>query len=423
MKSKAKIELLKILLTAVITAAFTFAISYYLLNYQLRTEQLYWIKRSQTEKGNNILEKQIYLMETVNADILTAELLSKELKIDLARLKLLDQLPPDTRQIELWGRFNDKLIAYHKHIYAIANELQTARFYFGSKLDSALVELTNALEKNYKNNFLTGNPQTKPNDFETIEELVTGRLKIVAMMQEEINSNLKIIYQVSDVKNSQYTEIKFELDDWSDIIAIGTPIILLLWFYYSQRQNLSATYFSQVGGIYAGFTTPKINPVRNGQVYSGIIMNIRSVDSKGFFKGDFDYAETESHTQGGDHHFSVLTDGVYSFFGALEFEIYRNKKRNPFRPTENRRYRGNLYVVDRMDFNFDNYKIEDYLIAEFSAIHYREMETMKFKLIKVYRVGSQKFPDEIVLYKSSGLNFEPYNNLKITVFPQTRVDR
>ena len=158
-------------------------------------------------------------------------------------------------------------------------------------------------------------------------------------------------------------------------------------------------------------------------MHAGIIMNIRSVDSRGFFKGDFDYAETESYTQGDQHVFGLITDGVYSFYGDFDFEIYRSKKRNPFKLKENRIYKGNLYIVDRMDFKLEDYKLEDYLIAEFSAIHYREMETIKFKLNKVHRKGSQKFPDEFVLYRSSGLNFEPYKNLKTIVFPRTRVDK
>ena len=215
----------------------------------------------------------------------------------------------------------------------------------------------------------------------------------------------------------------FGLGDLSDLISILTPLVLLLWFYYSQRQILTDKYFSDIAAIYAGFTTPKTQPINNGQMHAGIIMNIRSVDSTGFFKGDFDYAETESYTQGEQHIFRLITDGVYSFFGDLEFEIYKNKKRNPFKLTENRVYNGNLYIVDRMDFQIENYKLEDYLVAEYSAVHYREMETIKFKLRKVYKVGSQKFPDEFVLYKSSGLNFEPYKNLKTIVFPRTRVDK
>lgn len=36
-------------------------------------------------------------------------------------------------------------------------------------------------------------------------------------------------------------------------------------------------------------------PSYNGEVYSGLIMNIRDVNSKGFIKGDLEYAEKESY--------------------------------------------------------------------------------------------------------------------------------
>jgi hypothetical protein len=218
-------------------------------------------------------------------------------------------------------------------------------------------------------------------------------------------------------------ETTFGLGDISGLISILTPLVLLLWFYYSQRQVHSNNYFTEVSGIYAGFTTPKVPAPHNGQMHAGIIMNIRSVDSRGFFKGDFDYAETESYTQGGQHLFGNVTDGVYSFFGDIDFELYRNKKRHPFKLKENRIYKGNLYIVDRMDFQVENYKIEDYLVADYSIEHRREMGTLTFALRKVYKPGSQKFPDKFVLYKSTGLNFEPYKNLKRIVFPQTRVDQ
>lgn len=215
----------------------------------------------------------------------------------------------------------------------------------------------------------------------------------------------------------------FGLSEWSDLISILTPFILLIWFYYSQRQTLSKNYFDEIGGIYAGFTEPTVTPIHNGKVHSGIIMNIRDVDSKGFFKGDFDYAETESFSVNQKHLFRTITDGVYSFFGDMEFELYRDKKRHPFKVKENRSYKGSLYVVDRMDFQIDNFKLEDYIIAEYRILHYREMETIKFTLKKTYRTGAQKLPENFVLYKSSGLNFEPYKNLKMVVFPITRVDQ
>lgn len=216
----------------------------------------------------------------------------------------------------------------------------------------------------------------------------------------------------------------FGLEDWSNLVSIVTPVILLFWFYYSQKQNLSKDYLKEVEGIYAGFTKPIATPNNGGQMYSGVIMNIRSVDNKGFFKGDFDFAETESCTINGQHRFNQLNDGVYSFFGDTRFRIHFNKKRHPFKTKENRTYKGRFFVVAHMSFPLDNTKFEDYLIAEYDVLHFRERESIKLTIKKVYGKGSQTLPTEILLHKSSGLNFEPYKNLKQVVFNnKTRVDK
>src|SRR5690606_32900554 len=39
---------------------------------------------------------------------------------------------------------------------------------------------------------------------------------------------------------------KITLEDISNLISIATPFILLIWFYYSQRQTLSKDYFSEL---------------------------------------------------------------------------------------------------------------------------------------------------------------------------------
>jgi hypothetical protein len=216
----------------------------------------------------------------------------------------------------------------------------------------------------------------------------------------------------------------FGLEDWSNLISIVTPVILLFWFYYSLKQNLSKDYFKEVDGIYAGFTTPIATPNNGGQMYSGVIMNIRTVDNKGFYKGDFDFAETESCTINGQHMFNQLNDGVYSFFGDTRFRLHFDKKRHPFRTNENRTYKGSLFVVAHMSLPLDNTKLEDYLIAEYNVIHFRERESIKLTIKKIHRTGAQTLPTEILLHKSSGLTFEPYKNLKQVVFKNnTRVDK
>jgi hypothetical protein len=216
----------------------------------------------------------------------------------------------------------------------------------------------------------------------------------------------------------------FGLEDWSNLISLVTPVILFIWFYYSQKQSLSKDYFGEIEGIYAGFTTPIVTPNHGGQMYSGVIMNIRTVDNKGFYKGEFDFAETESCTINGQHTFNQLNDGVYSFFGESRFRLHIDKKRHPFRTEENRTYKGNLFVVAHLSFPLDETKLEDYLIAEYNVIHFRERESLKLTIKKVHRTGAQTLPKEILLHKSSKLNFEPYKNLKQIVFKNNiRVDK
>jgi hypothetical protein len=211
------------------------------------------------------------------------------------------------------------------------------------------------------------------------------------------------------------------LEQISAAISIATPIILLIWFYYSQKQTLSKNYYSEIDGIYAGFTAPINKAPTNGTIYGGIIMNIRDIDNKGYFKGEFDFGEIESI--GNRHNDRSLIDGTHFFYGKVNFTPYRDKTRHPFKPKKNRTYRGKLYIVDRLDFSFDNYKIEDYLCSEYDIIHYREMQTLKFTLNKVYKKKYPSIPPSFILYKSAGFNFEPYINVKKTVFIVPRADK
>lgn len=168
----------------------------------------------------------------------------------------------------------------------------------------------------------------------------------------------------------------------SNIISVLTPPILICWFFYSQNQSLSAKYLQEIDGIYAGFVPSQFNSQRGGTVYSGIIMNIHDVDAKGFFRGQLDYGGRESYLQNDEPQSALLFDGISHFMGKLKFNLSRDKERDPFNPKENRVYKGTLYLVSRLDFDFSNYKIEDYITAEYSIQHYREMQTLVFTLKK-----------------------------------------
>ncbi len=200
----------------------------------------------------------------------------------------------------------------------------------------------------------------------------------------------------------------WSIEKLSAIFGIATPIILLFWFLYTQRQTLSKRYFSKINGVYAGFTK-QITNAEDNNVNSGIILNIRDTDDNGFFKGELDFKEVRNQSD-------VLLSGLYTFLGKLDFDLYMDKKRHPFKPSENRIYRGRLYIVDRLDFLFDQYKIENYLSAEYDIVYYREMETLKFSLRKNYKESKISLPNHFTLYKSMGFNFEPYKNVKRLVF-------
>src|SRR4051812_40434049 len=115
------------------------------------------------------------------------------------------------------------------------------------------------------------------------------------------------------------------LENVSAVISIATPIILLVWFYYSQKQNLSKNYFDGIDGIYAGFTEPVSKLDDTKGLYSGIIMNIRDTDEKGYFKGEFDFAESKTDIIDNKISGRKVQDGINTFLGKLNFEIYRSK--------------------------------------------------------------------------------------------------
>ena len=207
-------------------------------------------------------------------------------------------------------------------------------------------------------------------------------------------------------------------------VSILTPIVLFIWFCYSQKQMLSKNYFDEISGIYAGFIdTPIHKPTQGGKVYSGIIMNIRQVISKGYFRGDFDFGATESKVINNAGCLFPLHDGVFSFFGKLNHKIYCNKKRHPYKHAKNRKYYGVIYVVSRLDIDDEKYKFEDFIHAEYSIIHYRERQSLQFVLIKNYKPGLPMLPDKFTLDKSIGYTFEPLEGLKRIVFRNTRVDK
>ncbi|WP_152969608.1 hypothetical protein [Pedobacter sp. Hv1] len=210
--------------------------------------------------------------------------------------------------------------------------------------------------------------------------------------------------------------LNISLEDISNTISICTPFILLIWFYYSQKQSLSKIYYNQIDGIYAGYTIPT-TPEEGRFTKAGMIFNVRDTDDNGYFKGELEYVEIRHWTNNHQIYSERIIEAQYMFLGNVRFELSLDKTRHPFKQGENRVYTGILSIVDRLDFQFEEFKIEDYSSAEYKITHFREMQVMKFELIKKHRPEFALLPNSFTLYKSIGFDFEPYTSVKSDLFP------
>lgn len=213
-----------------------------------------------------------------------------------------------------------------------------------------------------------------------------------------------------------FISIGFGIDKISNWIGVSTPIILITWFYYSQKQTLSKSYFNSIDGTYAGYTQPTLDKPEDKFLEAGIIFHIRDTNESGYFIGELEYKEIWKWSANHQFYSQSAIEASNTFLGKINFEVYRDKMRHPFKPPENRIYKGILTIVDRLDFQFESYKIEDYVSAEYNIDHYREMQTMKFTLIKKNRPEFVHLPNSFTLYKSLGFDFEPYSSLKSGLF-------
>jgi hypothetical protein len=206
------------------------------------------------------------------------------------------------------------------------------------------------------------------------------------------------------------------LEQLGQVIGIGTPIILLFWFLYTQYQSYTRNYFREIEGIYAGFTESGRNLPGIKGINAGIIMYIRDVDNKGFFKGEFEFGEMTLTIQNKIPIERPLSAGIHTFLGKLNYKFYKDKSRHPLRVEENRVYTGRLYIIDRLDFQFETIKMEQYLQMEYDIIHFRELKALKFTLVNIHKETAQKLPKQFTLYKSGGFAFEPLKGVQDVIF-------
>lgn len=208
--------------------------------------------------------------------------------------------------------------------------------------------------------------------------------------------------------------------DATDIISLGSNIVTLLtaaivlaWFFITQTQGYKKNLFDEFDGIYSGFVNPK-HP-QNRERNAGVRMKIVDTNDQGYFIGDLKFGEVETITEGESIDFRLRRAALLTFYGNLRYKFYRNKLRNPFKLKNNRVYQGRLFVVDRLDFQFEKYDIDIYSRADYEIKYYREMKALKFTLQKKDK-GWNQLPEQFILHKSMGISFEPNENVEQMIF-------
>ncbi len=199
-----KKELKVVILTSFLTSILTVLGSYFLMYSQLSYEQNYWKERIKTEKGIELIDKQTALMIEVNERILSNAILVRDFKILLTKhisdlnLGFLDE---SKSQYVL-----NKYFELQKQIIRLCSKMQESEFYFGSKVDSLLISLSEALDKNYNNNLILSSTNLKSKDinlinkyfnqdFGTIKILTEKRFELIEAMRNEIGKNTTLIYE------------------------------------------------------------------------------------------------------------------------------------------------------------------------------------------------------------------------------------
>ena len=206
----------------------------------------------------------------------------------------------------------------------------------------------------------------------------------------------------------------FNISTLSEIISIGTPVVLLIWFAITRKTQLQESYHRDILGHYGGFTSPIDETI--GTNHGGFLLRILNVDANGYFIGDFDFGENKvTISDNKQLSFQQVRDGIYTCLGRIDHTIYRSKDRHPMKVNENRTYTGKFYVVDRLDFSFKSYNFENYIQLEYDLIHYREMNVIELKLVKTYKDISQ-LPAEVTVHKKVGLNHDVYDSVRFSAF-------
>lgn len=194
-----KNEVFKIIITAVVTSVLTLLSSWFILFKQQNNEQKYWLMRSRNERLQKLSDQQIKLFEETNNDILTAELMSKDLKLSTIEFtaKLYGSKSiRESKELISGNQLKEKAIAYNKLTNKLGSDFQMCAIYFGSAVNKPIKEVSEAIAKNYNNNSILGEPVEKQSlssvlnyftkDMGTIELLEKNRICLLDSMQRQI---------------------------------------------------------------------------------------------------------------------------------------------------------------------------------------------------------------------------------------------
>ncbi len=152
------------------------------------------------------------------------------------------------------------------------------------------------------------------------------------------------------------------------------------------------------------------------RIYGGMILSMKDINSSGYFRGEVDYSEKKftNDTE------KLLNDGVYFFFGDIDYSLWKWPfDRNPFIKEQNRTYEGVLYFVDRLDIHLDTQDIYNFLQATYKVKYYRDYRAIELQLVKREERMKNPLPEKIFLYKDVKLNLSPYKDVKQIIFRDT----
>ncbi|ELV8631647.1 hypothetical protein QNE64_004323 [Vibrio vulnificus] len=147
----------EVIFTAVLSAMLTVSGSYFVMKSQLTAEQDYWLSRQKFERKQELLEKQIDMLETFNSKFLKLDLLTSKLKMKTssfqAELHLCYEAvvsKSDSFKCKADGTVVlNASYEYRQAMHELSVTLQMLPVYFSNNVTSLIPELNTIIEDNY----------------------------------------------------------------------------------------------------------------------------------------------------------------------------------------------------------------------------------------------------------------------------------